>query len=284
MSNPPVRSTSSFLAIAAFTAIVTGASTAQQASAAEFAPGAKYVALGSSFAAGPGVPNQLGGCGRSDSNYANLTARALNLTLTDVSCNGATTDNILDTPQNGAAPQIEAVTADTALVTVTIGGNDINYTSSTFACAGTAADEQCTANLDQAAISNAVSQLPTKLTNTFNAIRDRAPQATIVLVAYPRVFPPDAANCSELELSPADTAYLADLGRRLEQAFVTVTNSQQIAIADAYVGEAGHGPCAMPVSERWVNGATVAVDGIRYHPTAAGHIEMSRLVLAVLGN
>ncbi|MEQ8407950.1 MAG: SGNH/GDSL hydrolase family protein [Gammaproteobacteria bacterium] len=250
--------------------------------AAEFAPGDKHVALGSSFAAGPGVDLQLGNCGRSTNNYANLTARALGLTLVDVSCNGATTDNILDTPQNGAAPQIEAVTTNTALVTVTIGGNDINYTSSTFACAGTATDEQCTANLDQDAISEAVEQLPGKLTATINAIKERAPQASIVVVTYPRVFPPNAANCSELELSPADTAYLADLGRRLEQAFVTVTQSEEVLIADSYVGEAGHGPCAMPETARWVNGATTVVDGIRYHPTGAGHIEMSRLVLEAL--
>jgi len=37
------------------------------------------------------------------------------------------------------------------------------------------------------------------------------------------------------------------------------------------------------VSERWVNGANVADTGIRFHPTAEGHQEMARLVLAALG-
>ena len=258
------------------------AALAQIAIAAEPSAGSKYVALGSSFAAGPGVENQLGNCGRSDSNYANLVANALNLELTDVSCNGATTDNIIDTPQNGAAPQIEAVTADTQLVTVTIGGNDIRYTASTFACAGTAASERCTVNLDQAAINQVVRQLPAKLTNTVTAIKDRAPQATIVIVTCPRVFLPDAEDCGELELSPEDTAYLAYLGTALEAAFVSVAASQQVLIADSYPGAAGHGPCQMPASERWVNGATVLENGIRYHPTAAGHREMARLVLAAL--
>ena len=267
-----------------YSVIVTFAAYSQLASAAELAPGAKYVALGSSFAAGPGIENQLGNCGRSDNNYANLTANALGLELTDVSCNGATTDNILDTPQRDAPPQIEAVTADTALVTVTIGGNDINYTSSTFACAGTSADEQCTANLDQETINEAVRQLPAKLTATIDAIKERAPQATIVVVTYPRVFPPDAVNCSELELSPDDTDYLADLGRTLEETFVSVVASEQVLIADSYVFAEGHGPCASPASERWVNGGPIAIDGIRYHPTGAGHIAMSRLVLDALGN
>ncbi|PCH63666.1 MAG: hypothetical protein COC19_00750 [SAR86 cluster bacterium] len=244
--------------------------------------GAKYVALGSSFAAGPGIAAQLGACGRSDHNYSHLVAAQLGLTLTDVSCNGATTANILNTFQGDAAPQIDAVTSDTALVTVTIGGNDISFTSSTFACAGTAPDQHCTANLDQAGINQAVKQLPADLGAMFDAIKAKAPQATIVLVTYPRVFPKDAISCGELELSADDTLYLATLGQQLEDIFVSVTSSGQSLIADAYVRAEGHGPCA--TAERWINGANVADTGIRYHPTAKGHLEMARLVLAALAN
>lgn len=263
-------------------AFLASAAVYAQAPRQDFEPGAGYAALGSSFAAGAGVPVQLGYCGRSDQNYANLIASALNLTLTDATCNGATTDNIRHTAQGDAPPQIGAVNADTALVTVTIGGNDINYTSSTFACSGKPAEEQCAANLDQAAITTAISQLPARLGATFDEIRARAPEAVIVLVTYPRVFPVDAASCSELQLSPADTAYLADMGQQLEDIFVSVAASHQVLIADSYVLAAGHGPCDT-ASERWVNGATIASTGIRYHPTAEGHIEMARLVLAALG-
>lgn len=248
------------------------------------APGAKYVGLGSSFAAGPGIDNQLGGCGRSDNNYAHIIAAALDLELTVASCNGATIDNIITVPQEGNPLQIDAVTADTALVTVTIGGNDIRYTASTFACSGTPASERCTANLDQAAINAAIDQLPDKLGAMFAAIKAKAPQATIVLVAYPRVFPEDAVNCSELELSEADTRYLADMGQKLQDAFVAATAAAQVLIADAYANAAGHGPCEAMAADRWVNGETIASSGIRYHPTAEGHEEMARLVLAALGH
>jgi len=242
--------------------------------------GASYVAMGSSFAAGLGILDQLGACGRSDHNYPHLVAAALDLKLTDVSCSGATTDHILDTSQNGAPPQIEAVTADTALVTVTIGGNDIRFTASTFACTRQPADAHCAANLDQAAIDDAVSQLPARLAATFDAIEARAPQAVIVLVTYPRVFPDDAVSCSELELSADDTAYLAALGQRLEDTSVSVAASRGIPIADAYVLGNEHGPCAP--AERWVNGASVGQSGAPFHPTAEGHIAMSELVLAAL--
>ncbi|PCI79427.1 MAG: hypothetical protein COB20_04735 [SAR86 cluster bacterium] len=267
--------------IALFCSLFTAtAAFSQDARVAALTQGAKYVALGSSFAAGPGITMQLGTCGRSDHNYSHLIADALGLMLTDVSCNGATTANILNTPQRDAAPQIDAVSADTALVTVTIGGNDINFTSSTFACSGTASEENCTANLDQAMINTAVSELPTQLAAMLDAIKAKAPQAIVVLVTYPRVFPSDATSCRELELSADDTAYLAELGQKLEDAFVSATSSSQSRIADAYVRAEGHGPCA--TDERWVNGANVAEDGIRYHPTAEGHIEMARLVLDVL--
>lgn len=242
--------------------------------------GARYVALGSSFAAGPGIATQLGSCGRSDHNYSHLVADELGLSLIDVTCNGATIANILDTYQGDAAPQIDAVNSDTELVTVTIGGNDIRYTSSTFTCAGKTLNEHCTDNLDQAMINKAVYQLPTRLGAMLDAIKTKAPQAIIVVVTYPRVFPSGATNCPELDLSVDDTTYLAALGQKLQDAFVSATSSRQSLIADAYIRGDNHGPCA--TTERWVNGANVAKTGIPFHPSAKGHIEMGRLVLAAL--
>lgn len=246
-------------------------------------PGAKYVSMGSSFAAGNGVEEQLGTCGRSTNNYSSIVAAALDLDHTDVSCSGATTDHIRNTSQNGAPLQIEAVTADTELVTVTIGGNDIRYTASTFACSGTPAAERCTANLDQAAIDTAISELPGKLGAMFDEIRARAPNVTIVLVTYPRVFPVDAVDCSELSLSPEDTTYLLEMGQTLENIFVSAANDHNVLVADPYVRAEGHGPCEANTSDRWINGQTILSSGIRYHPTAEGHEEMARLVLAALG-
>lgn len=106
-----------------------------------------YVAMGSSFAAGPGIlpgaddPGSVP-CGRSSANYAHFLARRNKLALTDVTCGDATTANILEQGQFGAAAQIDAVTADTQLVTVTIGGNDVFYTATMggLACQNHAGD------------------------------------------------------------------------------------------------------------------------------------------------
>jgi hypothetical protein len=54
-------------------------------------------ALGSSFAAGPGIdPIVDVGAMRSGSNYAHLLAKATDARLVDLTVSGATTSNILD--------------------------------------------------------------------------------------------------------------------------------------------------------------------------------------------
>jgi hypothetical protein len=90
------------------------------------------VALGSSFAAGPGLEPVVDRAAmRSGRNYAHLVADRLGATLTDATVSGATTATILDEPHRVRRrvfpPQIESVHGVTELVTVTVGGNDLGY-------------------------------------------------------------------------------------------------------------------------------------------------------------
>lgn len=75
-------------------------------------------------------------------------------------------------------------------------------------------------------INEAVYQLPAKLGGMLDAIKAKAPQASVVFVTYPRVFTSDAISCRELNLSANDTVYLAALGHKLEAAFVSATSSR----------------------------------------------------------
>ena len=91
------------MAAAALTGAVAGISVASAATTA----GLNYVAIGSSFAAGPGItPVQsstgAAACARSGNNYASVVGRDLGANLTDVTCSGATTANVLTTSQNGS--------------------------------------------------------------------------------------------------------------------------------------------------------------------------------------
>lgn len=94
------------------------------------------VSLGSSFAAGPLIPPVVDAdAGRSGRNYPHLLAEHLGAELVDLTVSGATTATILDQPQTTMsgkvyAPQIEGVPRNADVVTVTAGGNDLDYTAS----------------------------------------------------------------------------------------------------------------------------------------------------------
>lgn len=94
------------------------------------------VSLGSSFAAGPFIPPVVDAdAGRSGRNYPHLTAARLGAELVDLTVSGATTATILDEPQTTMsgkvyAPQIGGVPRNADVVTVTAGGNDLDYTGS----------------------------------------------------------------------------------------------------------------------------------------------------------
>lgn len=102
-------------------------------------------ALGSSYAAGPGIPPiEDVAAMRSGANYAHLLAQRLGARLTDLTVSGATTETILDAPQtawNGLRipPQIGGLPADAELVTLTAGGNDLGFIGATMSAAARAA-------------------------------------------------------------------------------------------------------------------------------------------------
>src|ERR1700759_509905 len=86
---------------------------------------AQWVGLGDSYAAGPLIPNQSLnplGCLRSDHNYAHLAAARAGKSLTDVSCSGATTDDMTAaqdvTPGPANPPQLNALDASTQVASL----------------------------------------------------------------------------------------------------------------------------------------------------------------------
>ena len=162
-----------------------------------------YVALGSSFASGPGIEPILdAGCGRSGNNYAHLVADRLGYDLIDVTSGGATVDDIVARPQTlmtggTVPPQIEAVVPHTDLVTVTVGGNDVGYLRTILGCSYRADPEGTPVEarpffatpVDPAAVAAALEALPAKVTGLVTAVRERAPRARVVLVDYLTVVP-----------------------------------------------------------------------------------------------
>lgn len=149
--------------------------------AAPPAPIARYVALGDSYAAGQGSAGQVVPCGVSGTTgYPRVLDQAgrINL-LRDVACSGATVADLLST-------QVAAVNRGTTLVTITVGANDLGASSVFNACVFQHDEALCAH-----ALSDASAQVPVVLasmTQLIGTVRDRAPNATIVVTGYPVPF------------------------------------------------------------------------------------------------
>jgi len=195
-------------------------------------PDTEYVSMGSSFAAGPGIgplkPDSPPRCTRATNNYASLLAEKHSLNLTDVSCSGAQTAHILG-PWNELPAQIEAVTESTRLVTVTIGGNDINYVGGLINASCNAISEQTGQSPSELcrparrAKAEHFTQLENNLRRIAEEVRSRAPNAKLVFIQYLELLP--ETLCDETVLSEHEAQYARTLASRLyaltEQAAAT---------------------------------------------------------------
>ena len=175
----------------------------------------RYVALGSSMAAGPGIRPRANGApffaGRSARNYPHLVADRLGLELVDVTYSGATTANVLTQTQPGAQPQIEALDGTEDLVTVTIGGNDVGYVPLVFAAglprimrAVPLLGGRLTDQLDASARDRALAEVADSLKSVGRALRQRSPEARVFFVDYLTLLPPPGTAAPPL--SDADAA------------------------------------------------------------------------------
>ncbi|WP_231102160.1 SGNH/GDSL hydrolase family protein, partial [Mycobacterium avium] len=180
----------------------------------------RYVALGSSMAAGPGIRPRAAGAprwsGRSARNYAHLVAARCGYDLVDVTFSGATTAHVLTERQHGAAPQIAALDGSESLVTVTIGGNDVGYIPLLTVAALPRPlrrlpllGDRIAELLDAEARNGALEAVFESLCAVGTAVRQRCAEARIFFVDYLTMLPP--AGVPAAPLSAAD----ADLGRHV---------------------------------------------------------------------
>jgi lysophospholipase L1-like esterase len=248
----------------------------------------RYVALGSSMAAGPGIRPSADGApfraGRSARNYAHLVAERLGLDLVDVTYSGATTANVLTESQHGAPPQAEALDGSEDLVTVTIGGNDVGYVPMLMAAGlprvvrfvpllGGVVREM----LDPTARDRALVEVADSLKEVGRTLRQKSPRAKVMFVDYLTLLPP--AGIQAPPLSDVDVA----LGRRVSDTLERLTGE---AAADTgcewvRVAEASREHHAWS-AEPWTTKPGLPLPGrpAPLHPNAAGMRAVADLVVA----
>jgi lysophospholipase L1-like esterase len=251
-----------------------------------------YVALGSSFASGPGIDPILDArCGRSGSNYAHLVAERLGYDLVDVTCGGATVDDVTSRPQalmigGTVPPQLDSVSSDAELVTITVGGNDVEYMLTLGRCsyrvapaaAPPGAGEFFGTPATPAAADAALAALPGKLAGLVSAVRDRAPRARVLLVDYLTVLP--NGSCAALPMSEEDRRACLDLARGLEAATAEAARASGADLVAASAISRDHTVCdPEPWVTGWEFGDLLAGGVAPYHPNAAGMRAVADLVV-----
>jgi hypothetical protein len=268
--------------------------------ATAFAPAAKYtryVALGDSYTSAPLVPlpELLSlGCLRSISNYPKQLAAQLQVTsFADVSCGGADTTNMTQpqaTPLGTFPPQFNALTADTDLVTLGIGGNDFSvFGDIVGTCPGLRDSDPAGAPCKQHftvdgkdTLADKIAQTQVRITDVVNGIKQRSPKATIALIGYPKIAPEKGTCPAILPFADGDYAYLYSIEQKLNQAVENAAKAGGALYVDTFGPSTGHDACA-PEGQAWIQGKDInLLRALNYHPRYEGQAGVTALTFKKL--
>jgi lysophospholipase L1-like esterase len=234
--------------------------TASPAAAAAESSSMDYVAMGDSYSSGVGAPGQSGLCLRSPLSYAAQWAKNNDpASFRTVACGGAKTGDV-------RLLQVPFLSRKTDLVTISIGGNDAGFASSVISC--TIGSDAACATTVASARSYITNTLPAALDRTYRAIRQKAPNARVIVMGYPRLFDVTNANCGIAGMSITKRRLLnigADDLAGLTRARADAAGFAFVDVRDRFDG---HGACA---SAPWINALTVIPPTDSFHPNSAGY-------------
>jgi lysophospholipase L1-like esterase len=249
----------------------------------------RYVALGDSFTSGAGLPRTRRDaftCGQSSLNYPRLVAKAIGAKLVDVSCGGATTENGVQPQSLGAETwpaQLDAVTRDTGLVTVSLGGNDLAwYLAVMFGCTtagatdptGNPCERQGTSL--ESNLTALPAQIGARLEALLTEVHRRAPSARVLLVGYPQLVPAHG-TCPELPLATGDYPFVRAQWEAMDAAMREAAAAAGATYVAVLGPSEGHDICAG--ADAWVNGFEPRPGvAASYHPLASGQAAVAELV------
>lgn len=244
-------------------------------------------ALGSSFAAGPGIrPIENRAARRSALNYPHLLARRIGAQLTDLTVSGATTETILEKPQRAGIvkfdPQIRGLPSDADLVTVTAGGNDVGYIGAMFAAAWAAklAKVPLLRRLSPGEVGPVPAQLVKRATTGLEGIvagvRHRAPNARILLVDYFTLIGNHTASGPNTPFTAETLSALQARGQQVADIFREAANRSGAELVRLSEESENHD---LGSPEPWVTGFRPQERGAApFHPNIAGMRSAAELI------
>ena len=287
---PPPGASSAALGAAPLSVTV-----AAESAAAAPAPAGPMVALGDSYTAGALLPFNLAarplGCLRSARAYPEQVATALGLSLTDASCSSAgvgdmTTAQRTDLGTNRA--QLDALAPDDSLVVLTLGGDDIGFMNVLDECMELSFTDPWGSPCRSHYTSGGTDQLAALVTSeaprmaaVLADIAARAPQARIVVVGYPDMFPLSGGCWPAVPITDGDIAYLRGIELRLNAMLAADAKAANATFVNTYTPTIGHDFC-QPERTRDVEGLLPGSLALPFHPNPRGQSAIAAAVLAAL--
>jgi lysophospholipase L1-like esterase len=271
--------------------LLTAAALALLAVSAAAARADNYVALGDSYAAGPLIPVQLPpyGCLKSSNNYAHLAAPSIGLPLVDPSCSGGTTEDMTqsqDVEPGPNPPQFDSLDSTTAVVSLTIGGNDIGFSEVAESCVtanpfSTPCKDKYTAGgTDQ--LAERIAATAPKVAAVLQGIHSRSPAAEIYVVNYAAIFPEAGFGCwPQMPIGFGDVPYLRATQQRLNQMLADQAAANGATLVDWYTASIGHDACKSVLS-RWVEPLVPNNLAAPIHPNKAGMVGGAAALVAAV--
>lgn len=260
---------------------------------------AEYVALGDSYSAFGDQTEKAGftpaECLQSLSNYPKvLNANPAIGELTDVTCGGATVPDLTEeqTFQDStetAAPQFDALSADTDLITLSIGGNDIGF-GEIVACLLRAAtlpsvdcEDEMGADVSAAIATTFAEDGP--VDGVYDAIAAKAPGSTVVTTQYLPLMPADDADAVGCDLATgigqANLDWAREITAEMNDAVTAAAerNGHAAVLPTSDIDRSG---CA-DADKRWTDFTGGApTNAAPFHPTALGQQAMAAAIAAEL--
>ncbi|UGT45494.1 SGNH/GDSL hydrolase family protein [Nocardia yamanashiensis] len=269
--------------------------------AAESPVYSEYVALGDSWAADATLSQITTAftplnCVQSANNYAKQVAAALAVpTFRDATCGGAETKN-MTAPQSTVlgtnAPQFDRLTPTTDLVTLEIGGNDAGLAAAVMNCVtNDPTASPCVTGMvvnGEDRMSQAIAATEGRVRTVVAGIRERSPQARILLLDYFEGIGLDGGCFAQIPISDTDAIWLGHKLIELHDMLARVAAGTGVDFVDTYDGSAGHDAC-QPAGVRWVEGLVPYSSNpvglaVPFHPNQLGADYQASKVLEVLRN
>ena len=246
------------------------------------------VIAGDSYSSGVGASGSSGTCIRSPRTwgqvYAQLArAKGLTVNVNNQACGGAVVANLYQ--------QINAVTPDTDLVVLTIGGNDVGFANIVVQCFTPLISDpaRCKQAIDQGKAK--VPGVQTAALAALQTLKSKLrPGGKVVVASYPYLANPSHYILRGL-LNSYDTGagarQLGDLG---DQAVINAANQANaeagydlvtfVPTKDRFVGHEPNQDPYVDNPNRWVNEFDLAGP---YHPNDKGYLAMAEATMAAAG-